>query len=131
MQRFASLVVIVLTAYFLVATSAPPCTATPAKVTVTARTSCGVDRTEEVAVDSSCLVTLSDSMSGLPTQGLAGGSSAELRQKTIHLNAPYNTDGGFTEICVLDPNDAGTGWDVTCNTCAMGAECTCTGTLVP
>ena len=132
MRRFASAAVIAATAYFLIATSAPPCTSTAESVMLTARTSCGPDTLETVSITSSCDVTLSDPVSGLPTTGSAFGGGGSLLSHNVFLTRRADA-GGTVDSCTLNPNDAGTGFDVTCNsTCTADAGCLqCTGTLAP
>lgn len=131
MPRLASLAVIGATAYLLIATSQAPCRATAETIQVTSRTSCGPETPVTISVDSSCQLTVSDPAAGLPTRGrleLEGTGTLVTRQGYLD----GSSDAGVHSHCTLDPNDAGTGFDVTCSTnCTADGGCECSGTLAP
>lgn len=133
MRRFASVAVMAITAWFLIATSRVPCSATAESVTVTARTTCGPDTQVTVALNTSCGVTVTPSGSGLPRSGSAANdSTGRLVNRALYL-PPDGFDGGSDRECRLSPNDAGTGWSVDCTaSCDADAGCDeCSGTLSP
>jgi hypothetical protein len=138
MHRIASVGLIAVTAYFLIATSAERCRSTAETVTVTSRTTCGPDTVVTVALDSSCGVTvLGAADAGLANAGTIGvNNGGGLLEQNVALYQQLPDDAGYvgSESCGLAPDDAGTGWAVTCNVtqCAdMDAGCgsVCSGTL--
>ena len=136
MRRFASVAVMGVTAYFLIATSQAPCRATAETVTLTSRGTCGPDTLVDVSISTSCAVTVTPAGSGLPGNGLGGADTNTTRRlvdRHLNLQTQSVPDGGSHRNCALRPNDAGTGWDVECNTeCGTdGGSCECTGTVTP
>lgn len=134
MHRIASVAVIAVTAYFLIATSQAPCSATPETVAVTSRGTCGPDTPVTVTVDARCQVTLDTPNAGLPVTGSGGSRSTpgSLVRQQVNLYQFSRPDGGGeNRQCTLMPNDAGTGWNVTCDLEVDGGAATCEGTLSP
>jgi hypothetical protein len=133
MRRFASVAVMAITAYFLIATSQAPCQATAESVMVTSRTTCGPDTPVTVSIDRSCNITVTPDGSGLPRRGGTTFRDSPMGLISRQLYLQPSPDGGAERNCVLFPNDAGSGWDVECTaSCdADGGSCECTGTLTP
>ena len=133
MRRVASVVVMGVTAYFLIATSQAPCQATAESVRVTSRTTCGPDTPVTVSIDRSCRISVTPVGSGLPPTGGTSFRDSTMGLLSRQLYLQPTADGGVDRDCVLFPNDAGTGWDVECtDRCQVdGGSCECTGTLTP